>query len=114
MPRQVSPSRLEAYRKQQVEIAKKIKQAEALKREKAKGDARRKHELAGKLALHEFERDPRGQFAQAMLALLNHGLARPADRALFNLPPLPKEPKPEPAPEPFLMADGGGSSVGGG
>ena len=70
-------------------------------------------ELAGKLALLEFERDPRGQFAQAMLALLNHGLARPADRALFNLPPLPKQPKPEPAPKPFLMADGGGSGVGG-
>lgn len=106
MARSISPSKLEAYRKQQVELAKKIKEAEAAEREKAKGEAKRKYELAGQLAMQEFEANPQSDFAKALLGLLHSGLARPADRALFNLPALPKgngeDKTAEPAAETFL------------
>lgn len=120
MARTVSPKRLEAYRQQQIELAKKIKEAEIEARKAAKEELKEKCELAGAVALKEFESNPAGAFAQALLGLLNNGLAKPADRALFALPPLPNpdgkssDDKPhEPAPEAFTMADGG-SNVGSG
>lgn len=103
MARTVSTKRLEAYRQQQIELAKKIREAEAQSREAAKADGKRKCELAGALALKEFEANPQGVFATALLGLLNNGLTKPADRALFALPPLPRatpDKAPEPAPQP--------------
>jgi hypothetical protein len=117
MVRAVSPSRLEAYRKQQVELAKKIKEAEGRqKRELIMIDGHRKH-LAGAVALKELEANPDGEFASALLHLLEQGLTRPNDRKLFNLPPLPKD-QPASAPKQATAAEfadaGGGTIVGNG
>jgi hypothetical protein len=93
MARVNSKAQLEALRKQQLELLKKIKEAEAkTKNDERKGDERRKL-LAGAVALKEFETNPSGAFSTALLGLLQHGVTKAADRALFNLPALPKEPK---------------------
>ena len=62
--------------------------------------------------LKELDANPSGAFADALLGMLKHHLTRAADRELFGLPPLPKEPKPapEPAAKPFLMAEASGGS----
>ena len=107
---------LEALRQKQLKLVKKIKEAEAkTKKEQQEKNERRKM-LAGAVALKELDTNPSGLFADALLGMLRHHLTRAADRALFDLPALPKEPKPaaEPTPAPFLMADGGGSEVGNG
>jgi hypothetical protein len=100
MARAVSPKNLEKYRQQQIELAKKIKEAEAEARKAAKEELQRKREIAGAIALKEFESNPDGQFASLLLGLLAEGLTKPADRALFNLPPLTKEPQASPSPPP--------------
>ena len=110
-----SKTHLETLRKKQLELVKQIKEAEAkTKKDQQEKDERRKL-VAGAVALKEFEANPSGEFATALLGLLNHGVAKSSDRALFNLPALPKEPKPAPeaTPAPFLMASGG-SEVGNG
>ena len=117
MARTNSKTQLEALRQQQLELVKKIKEAEAkTKKEQQEKDDRRKL-LAGAVALKELDANPSGAFADALLGMLKHHLTRAADRELFGLPALPKEPKPapEPAVKPFLMAEaGGGSFVGNG
>ena len=117
MARTNSKTQLEALRQQQLELVKKIKEAEAkTKKEQQEKDDRRKL-LAGAVALKELDTNPSGAFADALLGMLKHHLTRAADRELFGLPALPKEPKPapEPAVKPFLMAEAsGGSFVGNG
>ncbi len=117
MARTKSKPNLEALRQQQLDLVKKIKEAEAeAKKEQQEKDDRRKL-LAGAVALKELDANPSGAFADALLGMLKHHLTRAADRELFGLPPLPKEPKPapEPAAKPVLMAEAsGGSFVGNG
>ncbi|WP_156968069.1 hypothetical protein [Methylosinus sp. PW1] len=60
MRRAVSPKNLEKYRQQQIELAKKIKEAEAEARKAAKEELQRKREIAGAIALKEFESNPAG------------------------------------------------------
>ena len=89
-----SKTELEALRQKQLKLVKKIKEAEAkTKKEQQEKDERRKL-LAGAVALKELDANPSGAFADALLGMLKHHLTRAADRALFNLPALPKEPKP--------------------
>ena len=117
MARTKSKPNLEALRQQQLDLVKKIREAEAeAKKEQQEKDDRRKL-LAGAVALKELDANPSGAFSDALLGMLKHHLTRAADRELFGLPPLPKEPKPapEPAAKPFLMAEAsGGSFVGNG
>ncbi len=117
MARTKSKPNLEALRQQQLDLVRKIKEAEAkAKKEQQEKDDRRKL-LAGAVALKELDANPSGAFADALLGMLKHHLTRAADRELFGLPPLPKDhkPAPQPAVKPFLMAGmGGGSGVGGG
>ena len=106
MARTKSKPNLEALRQQQLDLVKKIKEAEAkAKKEQQEKDEHRKL-LAGAVALKELDANPSGAFADALLGMLKHHLTRAADRELFDLPPLPKEPKPapEPAAKPFLTA----------
>lgn len=119
MARQKPSDQVTLLKKQQQELARKLKEAESKAREEAKEIQRRKNELAGAVALKELEANPSGAFADALLGMLKHQLTRAVDRELFNLPALPKEPKatpePEPAIKPFLMAAAGGvTGVGGG
>jgi hypothetical protein len=113
MARTNSQTQLEALRKKQLELVKKIREAEAkTKKAEQEKDERRKL-LAGAVALKELEANHTGVFAAQLLGLLDQGLKGAADRTLFGLPPLAKEPSPAPTPEPFLIAEGG-TSVGGG
>jgi hypothetical protein len=59
--------------------------------------------LAGALALAEIAVRPDSPFAVTFVDLLNHGQKAP-DRSLFNLQPLPKDSKPQAAPD--GLADG--------
>jgi threonine synthase len=117
MARQKPSDHIETLKKQQAELAKKLKEAQTKARNDAKEFQRHKNELAGAVALKELEANPSGAFADALLGMLKHRLTRAADRELFGLPALPNEPKPapEPAVKPFLIAEaGGGSEVGNG
>jgi hypothetical protein len=94
MARTNSKTKLETLRKKQLDLVKKIREAEAkTKKEQQEKDEHRKL-LAGAVALKELEANPSGAFADALLGMLKHHLTRAADRALFGLPALPKEQKP--------------------
>ncbi len=117
MARTNSKTQLEALRQQQLDLVKKINEAEAKTQKEQKEKDDRLKLLAGAVALKELDTNPSGAFADALLGMLKHHLTRAADRELFGLPALPKEPKPapEPAVKPFLMAEAsGGSFVGNG
>ena len=94
MPRLKSPEQLEALRKQHVEIAQRIKAAETKARQKHRDDELRRETLIGRLVLNYMADHPGDAFSKVILALLDKGLTRAADRALFPaLPPLqPAEP----------------------
>ena len=96
MPRLSRAEQLEAFRQQQVELAKRIKEAEAAERLKLREDQKRRETLIGRAVLDYVETDPDGAFTKALYALLAERLTRPADRRLF--PALPaRTPDPEPA-----------------
>jgi hypothetical protein len=89
MARTKSKPNLEALRQQQLELVKKIREAEAeAKKEQQEKDDRRKL-IAGAIALKEHDANKSGDFATALRGLLHQKLTRPADRALFDLPALP-------------------------
>lgn len=93
MARTNSKTQLEALRQQQLELVRKMKEAEAkVKKEEQKNDQRRKL-LAGAIALRELQVNPSSELARALLALLAEGLTRAADRELFGFPALPKPAK---------------------
>ena len=98
MARQKPSDHIETLKKQQAELAKKLKEAQTKARNEAKEFQRHKNELAGAVALKELEANRSGAFAISLLALLAKDLTRAGDRAAFDLPPLPKETKSEAAP----------------
>ncbi len=100
MARQKPSDHIETLKKQQAELAKKLKEAQTKARNEAKESQRHKNELAGAVALKELEANPFGAFALSLLALLAKDLTRAGDRAAFDLTPLPKETKSEAAPAP--------------
>ena len=118
MPRQKSADRVEALRRQQAELAAKIKEAEAADRENRKEGDRKRGEVAGRVALALLAQEPEPEVARLFRVALDEQLKRPSERALFpGLPPLPvteetapkrgkaaqKEPAPAAAaPEPIL------------
>ena len=104
MPRPDSKTQLEALRQQQTELGRKIKEAEAEARRKEREKDERRKLLAGAAALAEIAVHPDSPFAVTFVNLLNHGLTKAPDRSLFNLQPLPKESKPQAAPN--GLADG--------
>jgi hypothetical protein len=104
MPRPDSKTQLEVLHQQQIELGRKIKEAEAAARRKEREKDDRRKLLAGALALAEIAVRPDSPFAVTLVDLLNHGLTKASDRSLFNLQPLPKESKPQAAPD--GLADG--------
>ena len=104
MPRPDSKTQLEALRQQQIELGRKIKEAEAEARRKEREKDERRKLLAGAAALAEIAVHPDSPFAVTLVNLLNHGLTKAPDRSLFNLQPLPKESKPQAAPNGLRMA----------
>lgn len=99
MPRADTKTQLEALHQQQIELGRKIKEAEAEARRKGREKDERRKLLAGALALAEIAVRPDSPFAVTLVDLLNHGLTKASDRSLFNLQPLPKESKPQAAPD---------------
>jgi parvulin-like peptidyl-prolyl isomerase len=96
MPLLTSAEQLERYRRQQVELAKKIKEGEAKARAKQKQDDQRREMLAGRCILGQLADQPDSDISKAILALLGDFVIRPADRALF--PALPVFKKADAAP----------------
>ena len=95
MPKQKPSDQVATLRRQQAELMAKLKEAQGKAREEAKEIQRRKNELAGSLALKELEANPSGAFAVALRDLLQAGLTKTAERALFDLPALPKPEAPK-------------------
>jgi hypothetical protein len=104
MPHPDSKTQLEALRQQQIELGRKIKEAEAEARRKARAMDERRKLLAGAVALAEIAVHPDSPFAITLVDLLKHGLTKASDRSLFNLPPLSRESKPQAPPD--GVADG--------
>jgi hypothetical protein len=106
MPRPDSKTQLEALHQRQIELGRKIKEAEAEARRKEREKDERRKLLAGALALAEIAVHPDSPFAVTLVDLLNHGLTKASDRSLFNLQPLPKESDGEKLPpdEPVAVA----------
>ena len=99
MPHPNSKTQLEALRQQQIELGRKIKDAEAEARKKEREKNERRKLLAGTVALAEIAVHPDSPFAITLVDLLKRGLTKAPDRSLFNLQPLPKESKPQAAPD---------------
>ena len=93
MARQKPADHLATLQKQRDDLDAKLKEAKAKADAEARETQRRKNELAGAVALKELAANPSGAFGAALLGLLNTGLTRAADRALFDLAPLPKTAK---------------------
>jgi hypothetical protein len=104
MARPDSKTQLEALHQRQIELGRKIKEAEAEARRKEREKDERRKLLAGAVALAEIAVHPDSPFAITLVDLLNHGLTKAPDRSLFDLQPLPKESKPQAAPD--GLADG--------
>jgi hypothetical protein len=92
MPKQKPSDQIASLRKKQAELLAQLKEAETKARLEAKEIQRRKNELAGAVAIKELEANPSGAFAGGLRDLLLAGLTKAADRALFDLPALPKTP----------------------
>jgi hypothetical protein len=91
MARPDSKTQLEALHQRQIELGRKIKEAEAEARRKEREKDERRKLLAGAVALAEIAVHPDSPFAITLVDLLNHGLTKAPDRSLFDLQPLPKE-----------------------
>jgi hypothetical protein len=71
MPRLSTADQIEAYRRQQVELAKKIKDAESKARDKQKVDAQRREILAGRCMLDLAAQNPDTPLIKTFFAALN-------------------------------------------
>lgn len=86
MARPKAAVELEALRRQQIELAQKIKEAEARERQREKADTERRERIAGRILLAHLAAHPDSTEAKVLRALLDAALTKPADRALFDLP----------------------------
>ncbi len=105
MARQKPSDQLATLLKQQADLTAKLKEAKAKADAETKETQRHKNELAGALALKELSGNPSGAFASALRDLLQAGITKASDRALFELAPLQKTTK---------QAATGGATVGNG
>lgn len=83
MARLNSGDELEALRRQQIELAKRIKEVELKTRQKEKADNERREQLAGRAVLAYLATNPHSDVAKAIVGILETGIVKPADRALF-------------------------------
>lgn len=83
MARPKATAELEALRRQQIELAQKIKEAEARERQREKADAERRERIAGRILLAHLAAYPDSAEAKLLHFLLDAALVKPADRALF-------------------------------
>ena len=85
MPRLTAPNQLETFRKKQVELAKKIKAAEAKRRQKERDEDQRRKLVLGAAVLAYFDQPEQRAHRTAFLKAMFDGRAvSAADRALFK------------------------------
>lgn len=81
--------KLDALQKKAAALDAQIKAVKARERENArKLDTRRKI-IVGALALNHMEKNPGSDFSKKLAALINEYVAKPYERELFDLKPLP-------------------------
>jgi hypothetical protein len=97
MARQTPADQVETLKKQQKALLEKLREAQTKARAEEAEARRKKHELAGAVAVAELDANPAGPFAVALKELLHSALKRESQRALFGLPPLSKQVGPPPA-----------------
>lgn len=83
MARLKSGTELDALRRQQIELAQRIKEAEAKARQKEKADTDRRELLAGRAVLAHLAAHPDDKSNKAILSILQAASFRAADRPLF-------------------------------
>jgi hypothetical protein len=83
MPRLSGAARTEALRAKREALDKKLREAEAQDRAEEKEQTRRRHEIAGRVALAYAEANPHDPFARTLAEQLAQAVTKPGDRALF-------------------------------
>ena len=83
MARLKSGTELETLRRQQIELVKRIKEAEVKARQKDKADTERREQLAGRAILAHLAAHPDSAGAKAILSILEAAPFRTVDRPLF-------------------------------
>lgn len=83
MPRQKPAAKLEALRRQQAELAARLKEAEAADRETRKEQEQRRREIAGRVALAYAEANPDSPFTQTLAEQLHLSVTKYSERVLF-------------------------------
>lgn len=78
---------LENLRKQQAELAERIKAAEAKQREREREAQQRREILAGRIVLAWIAGEREGATSRELIKVLNDGLTRKGDGALFDFLP---------------------------
>lgn len=89
MARHRTAEQIEALRRQQKDLADKLKEALKKAAENERKQRAKYREAAGDVVLSEFEADPNGPFASAFRIVAEKRLTKDADRAFFGLAPLP-------------------------
>jgi hypothetical protein len=107
MPKLKPSDQVTSLRKLQADLMEKLKEAQTKAKLEAKEIQRIKNEIAGSIALKELDANPSGSFASAFLELLNTGVTKASQRAMFDLPPLLKAANDEPDTVPDSAAENG-------
>jgi flagellar motility protein MotE (MotC chaperone) len=85
MAKQKTQTQLDRLKQKQVELAQRIKAAQAAEKAKNAKREERRNAIAGRIALAQMKAQPQSDFASALLGLLSAHVKGP-DRALFDLP----------------------------
>lgn len=105
MPRLSGAARTEALRKKREALDKKLRESEAQDRAQEKETTRRRHEIAGRVALAYAEANPESDFTRTLAAQLDLSVTKPGERVFFPTlalaapdlaPPVPEAPPPVP------------------
>jgi len=83
MARLNSADELEALRRQQIELAKRIKEVELKTRQKEKVDNERREQIAGRAVLAHLASHPHSDVSKAIVGILESSIVKPAERSLF-------------------------------
>ena len=94
MPRLKAGLELEALKRQQDELAKRIKDVEARHHQQKKADEERKRQIIGAAVIDYYRDDPERPFAKTLIDILKSHVRNASDRAFLDFPPLSK-PKPK-------------------
>lgn len=104
MPRLSGAARTEALRKKREALDKKLRESEAQDRAQEKETTRRRHEIAGRVALAYADANPDSDFTRTLAVQLHLAVTKPGERVYFPTLALAA---PGDAPEPPPQQEGG-------